>query len=109
MKVSLKGHVKKSLESKVEGIYMLQLGVVNGNPNWSQENGTYSIWWFPGEHHKWCIGFTEKIGNSNCVLRAEDDVVGPQEARNWIYFNNQSEGIRIGIKTTDVAIGNFEF
>ena len=86
---------------------MLQSGLVNGKPSWSQEIGAYSIWWLPREHHKWCIGFTEKKGNSNCVLRAEDDVVGPQEATNWKYFKSRSEGIWVGIKTTDVAIGNF--
>lgn len=101
----------EDLGSNVEGVY-LPAGYIWEKPCWN--HGDYIIRWCDSEHIRgWCIF----EGFARCVLKATDEVSLPHEATNWIYYNrittnvgiNTTDGIRDGIRTTDVTISNFKF
>ena len=107
----------ENLGSNVEGVY-LPSGNIDGKPCW---NGKHCIiLWCDSEHlRRWCFfeNGEDWCLHTRCILKATDEVSLPHEATNWIYYNRTTtnvgitttDGIRDGIRTTDVTISNFRF
>jgi hypothetical protein len=95
----------KECKGHMAGLYILGPNKVNGKSHWLQDSGTnnsmYS-WLFSTTNAIWCdefgfwnIGAQDKIGLSSMKnhsgMHYSSRVAGPQEAKNWTFFNQASQ------------------
>ena len=101
--VTLKGGAKDSQwTNSFAGIYVLGPNLVNDNQHWLQDSGSKGAIWNLKDTKIWAIGLQDDLGSSRVWIVSKDEVAGPQEARNWQYFDGPN-----WIQTSDLMIDTF--
>ena len=93
--MTLKGEANTNQSNK-QGIYISQPDyIVNGETYWINRNGQFALWYSSessGGIKRWIVGKIEDLGKINGSIGrrsivSADDVVAPQEASTWTYFD----------------------
>ena len=99
--VELKGEAKDAQSSRA-GTYVLGPNTVNGKSHWLQVSGKNAIW-YETEFRNWAIGLQDNIGSKKAYIYTPEDVTGPQEAKEWKYYNDAK-----WFKSDDILVDTFE-
>ena len=99
--VELKEEAKEK-QSIRAGIYSLGPSTVNGKSHWLQDSGTGAIW-YDKPQGNWNIGNQGSIGSDQASIFTDEDVAGPQEAKEWKYLNSGK-----WLKSDDILVDTFE-
>ena len=101
LSVEIKGKAKNAVSSGA-GIYTLGPNtVINGRSYWLQDSGPSAIW-YDEVNGGWNIGQKYDIGSKIAMIYTPDDVAGPQEAKEWKYYNKPK-----WITSDDILVNSF--
>ena len=107
MSVEIKGKAKNAVSSGA-GIYTLGPNtVINGRSHWLQDSGPSAIW-YDKVRGGWNIGQKHDIGSEHCMIYTPDDVAGPQEAKEWNYYNKPKWVTSVDILVNSFKLGTYK-